>query len=91
MDYHNAYTRTKNLKRFYKSLIIFAIFAVLILPDSFFGEHIIRISFFDRYTILAIWGLIIAVKAVKLFMFDSEWEKDMIERELKKEKQHIDY
>ncbi|MEJ5050897.1 2TM domain-containing protein [Chryseobacterium culicis] len=91
MDYETAHTRTHNIRKFYKSIFIFALFAVLIIPDDIFGEKMIRFHLFDRYTILAIWGFIILVKAVKLFLFDSEWEKDMIEKELKKEKKPINY
>ncbi|MBP1166516.1 MULTISPECIES: 2TM domain-containing protein [unclassified Chryseobacterium] len=91
MDYEAAQTRTHNIRKFYKSIFIFALFAVLIIPDDIFGEKMIRFHLFDRYTILAIWGFIILVKAVKLFLFDSEWEKDMIEKELKKEKKPINY
>lgn len=89
MDYETASTRTNSIRKFYKSIFIFALFAVLIIPDDIFGEKMIRFHLFDRYTILAIWGFIILVKAVKLFLFDSEWEKDMIEKELKKEKKPI--
>ncbi|MGH1518580.1 2TM domain-containing protein [Chryseobacterium sp. JK1] len=91
MDYHTAYSRTNKLKRFYRSVFLFVIFAAIILPDNIFGERIFHIRLFDAYTILAIWGLIITVKAIKLFIFDSEWENDMIEREMKKEKKPIDY
>ncbi|NIF05798.1 2TM domain-containing protein [Chryseobacterium sp. Tr-659] len=91
MDYHTAYTRTQNLKKFYRSIFIFAVIAVLIAPDDIFGEKIVRIQLFDRYTILGIWGLILLIKAIKLFVFDSEWEREMIERELEKEKKTIDY
>ncbi|MBV8327063.1 2TM domain-containing protein [Chryseobacterium sp.] len=96
MDYNSAYTRTTQLKKFYRSLLFFAVVAVLIIPNDFFErnifeDHIIKIRLFDGYTILAIWALILTIKAVKLFLFDSEWEKDMIERELKKDKQPIDF
>ena len=91
MDYETACTRTRNIKKFYKSLFIFAIFAVLIIPDDIFGEKMINFRLFDRYTILGIWGFIILIKAVKLFLFDSEWERNMIEKELEKEKKSIKY
>ncbi|UKB79667.1 2TM domain-containing protein [Chryseobacterium sp. MEBOG07] len=91
MDYETAATRTRSIKRFYKSLFIFAIFAVLIIPDDIFGEKIISFNLFDRYTILGIWGFIILIKASKLFLFDSEWERNMIEKELEKEKKPIKY
>ncbi|MCD9618368.1 2TM domain-containing protein [Chryseobacterium gleum] len=91
MDYQTAYTRTQNIKKFYRSIFIFAVVAVLIAPDDIFDEKTIRIQLFDRYAILGIWGLILLVKALKLFLFDSEWERDMIEKELRKEKKPIDY
>ncbi|WP_126652958.1 2TM domain-containing protein [Chryseobacterium aureum] len=91
MDYQTACTRTRNIKKFYRSIFIFVIVAVIIAPDSFFDEKNIRIQLFDRYTILGLWGLILLIKAIKLFIFDSEWERDMIEKELQKEKRPIDY
>jgi len=91
MDYETATERTKNIRKFYKSIFIFAIFAVLIIPDDIFGEKMINFRLFDRYTILGIWGFIILIKAVKLFLFDSEWERNMIEKELQKEKKSVKY
>ncbi|MDR4955083.1 2TM domain-containing protein [Chryseobacterium sp. ES2] len=91
MDYETASTKTNNIRKFYKSIFIFAIFALLLIPDDIFGEKMISFHWFDRYTLLGIWAFIILVKAAKLFLFDSEWEKDMIEKELKKEKKPINY
>ncbi|MCJ7934003.1 MAG: 2TM domain-containing protein [Chryseobacterium sp.] len=91
MDYNSAYTRANDLKKFYKSIFFFAIIAVLIFPSDQFEEKIIRIKLFDGYIILGIWALILVIKAIKLFIFDSEWEKEMIEKELRKDKQPIDY
>ncbi|PXW14363.1 MULTISPECIES: 2TM domain-containing protein [Chryseobacterium] len=91
MDYETASERTNSIRKFYKSIFIFALFAVLIIPDDIFGEKIIHLSLFDRYTILAIWAFIILVKAAKLFLFDSEWENNMIEKELRKDKRTIKY
>ncbi|WP_426481259.1 2TM domain-containing protein [Chryseobacterium sp. R2ACT005] len=91
MNYETASTRTNNIRKFYKSIFIFAIFAALIIPDDIFGEKMINFRLFDRYTILGIWGFIILIKAVKLFLFDSELERNMIEKELEKEKKPIKY
>lgn len=85
MNCQTACTRTHNIKKFYRSIFIFVVVAVLIAPDTIFDEKTIRIQLFDRYTILGIWGLILLIKAIKLFLFDSEWERDMIEKELEKE------
>ncbi|PKF75103.1 2TM domain-containing protein [Chryseobacterium sp. PMSZPI] len=91
MDYNTAYARTNSLKRFYKSLLLFGILAIIILPTDLFEgglfeDHIIKIRLFDGYTILGIWALFLIIRAIKLFIFDTEWEKDMIEKELKKDK-----
>ncbi|AZA81404.1 hypothetical protein C1637_02175 [Chryseobacterium lactis] len=96
MNYPAAYARTNSLKRFYKSLLFFGIVAIVILPSdlfesNIFEDHIVRIRLFDGYTILAIWALILTIKAIKLFLFDNKWEQDMIEKELQKDKQPIDY
>lgn len=91
MDYETASTKTNNIRKFYKSIFIFALFALLIIPDDIFGEKMINFRLFDRYTILGIWGFIILIKAIKLFLFDSEWERNMIEKELEKEKKPIKY
>jgi uncharacterized protein YhhL (DUF1145 family) len=91
MNYETASERTNKIRKLYKSIFIFAIFAVLIIPDDIFGEKMINFRLFDRYTILGIWGFIILVKAVKLFLFDSEWERRMIEKELEKEKKLINF
>ena len=35
--------------------------------------------------IFIIWGLVLAIKGIKLFFFNSDWENDMINKEIKKQ------
>jgi len=89
MNYNSAYERVTQLKKFYKNLFWFGIVAVII----FFNDENREINFslFDGSVILLIWGIILTVKAVKLFLFDAEWERDIIEKEMKKNKNNIDF
>jgi len=41
--------------------------------------------------ILAIWGIILTVKAIKLFLLDDEWERRVVEKEMGKSKQPIKF
>ncbi|MBL1221621.1 2TM domain-containing protein [Chryseobacterium sp. L7] len=91
MDYNSAQERVNQLKKFYKNLMWFGIVAGIIFFDDIFDEGKINFSLFDGSIILMIWGIILTIKAVKLFLFDSEWEKDIIEREMRKGKKNIDF
>ncbi|MGG5209337.1 2TM domain-containing protein [Chryseobacterium sp. MIQD13] len=91
MDYNSAYERVSQLKKFYKSLLWFGIVAGIIFFDDIFENGRIGFSLFDGSVILVIWGIILTVKAVKLFLFDTEWENDIIEKEMKKDKKNIDF
>lgn len=91
MDYNSAYERVSQLKKFYKSLLWFGIVAGFIFFDDIFENGTINLSLFDGSVILLIWGIILTVKAVKLFLLDTEWENDIIEKEMKKSKKNIDF
>lgn len=91
MDYDSAYERVTQLKKFYKSLLWFGIVAGIIFFDDIFENGKINFSLFDGSVILVIWGIFLTIKAVKLFLLDSEWEKAIIEKEMKKNKKSIDF
>lgn len=91
MDYNNAYERVGQLKKFYKSLLWFGIVAAFIFFDDIFENGTINLSLFDGSIILLIWGIVLTVKAVKLFLLDTEWENRIIEKEMKKSKKSIDF
>ncbi|MGK6343405.1 2TM domain-containing protein [Chryseobacterium sp. DT-3] len=91
MDYDSAYERVTQLKKFYKSLLWFGIVAGIIFFNDVFENGKIDFSLFDGSVILFIWGVILTVKAVKLFLLDAEWEREIIEKEMKKSKKSIDF
>ncbi|TXF76070.1 2TM domain-containing protein [Chryseobacterium sp.] len=82
IQYQNARNRVVDLKRFYRKVFVFIIVIVavslfrLYRNDDF--SHRSGISF-----IFIIWGILLAIKAVKLFFLNTEWENDMIKKELK--------
>jgi hypothetical protein len=91
MNYDNAYERVTQLKKFYKSLLWFGIVAGIIFFNDVFENGKLDFSLFDGSVILLIWGIILTVKAVKLFLLDDEWERDIMEKELKKNKKSIHF
>lgn len=85
IDYSNAKDRVEKLKRFYAALAIFIIvFAFYSFRRYYFSGDI---PFFnDRNyfpVIFWIWGLILAIKAAKIFFFGKDWERKMMDKELK--------
>ncbi|WP_223608393.1 2TM domain-containing protein [Chryseobacterium sp. OSA05B] len=91
MDYDSAYERVTQLRKFYKSLLWFGIVAGIIFFDDIFEKGTFDFSLFDGSVILVIWGIFLTVKAVKLFLLDGEWERGIIEKEMKKSKKNIDF
>ncbi|PQA94687.1 hypothetical protein B0A69_09550 [Chryseobacterium shigense] len=91
MDYNSAYERVSQLKKFYKNLLWFGIVAGIIFFDNLFENGSINFSLFDGYFILVIWGSFLTIKAVKLFLLDAEWERNIIEKEMRKGKKNIDF
>ncbi len=84
--YEMAVERVKKIKKFYTGILVFAIVFAVVYGIKFFkngfpqnlGE--MRVSW-----IFIIWGLILTIKGAKLFLFNSDWENDMINKEIKKQ------
>lgn len=91
MNYHQAEQRVQELRKFYKGIFWFAIISGFVFFDDIFEKGVFDFSLFDGSIILGIWAAILAVKAVKLFIFDSEWEKEVMEKEMKKSKDPINF
>ncbi|KMQ66591.1 hypothetical protein ACM46_03460 [Chryseobacterium angstadtii] len=91
MDYDSAYERVSRLKKFYKSLLWFGIVAGILFFSDIIETGRIDFSLFNGSIILVIWGIILTIKAVKLFLLDEEWEKDIIEKEMRKDKKNIHF
>ncbi|SDQ42928.1 2TM domain-containing protein [Chryseobacterium soldanellicola] len=91
MDYNQAQERVNQLKKFYKSLTWFAIISIFLFFNDIFKNGKFELTFFNGSIILTIWGIILTVKAVKLFILNSDWEQKVLNEELKKTKQPIDF
>lgn len=91
MNYNQAQQRVQDLKRFYRSILWFAIVAFIIYFDDIFEKGIFNISQWNGSIILAIWGIILTVKAVKLFLLNSDWERNMLEKEMRKSKEPVHF
>lgn len=91
MNYSQAEQRVKELRKFYKGIFWFAIISGFVFLDDIFEKGVFDFSLFDGSIILGIWAVILTVKAVKLFVFDSEWERGVIEKEMKKTKEPINF
>nr|WP_228459203.1 hypothetical protein [Chryseobacterium carnipullorum] len=59
--------------------------------DDLFENGSLNFSLFDGSFILVIWGIFLTVKAVKLFLLDAEWERTVMEKEMRKGKKNIDF
>jgi len=85
IDYSRAQERVRQTKKFYFSFAFFLlVFAVY---NLFQYNKTGQIPFVDDANfsvIFWIWGIILALKAVKLFYFNQSWERKMMEKELNK-------
>lgn len=84
-QYELAAERVKKIRKFYTGIAVFLIVLVLSYGNQFFYHGFPNWSNLQFSFVFAIWGLIIAIRGIKLFFFNSDWEKDMINKELKKQ------
>lgn len=91
MNIQTAQQRVKDLKSFYKNCLWFGIVALIIFFRRFMRSGDLSQSLFSGSIILTVWGIILAVKAVKLFVLDEEWENKILEEEMKKTKKPINF
>ena len=85
IDYSIAKERVRQMKKFYTSLAIF----IIVLGFYTFREDYLNneISIFHVGRISGIfwvWGIILAVKGVKIFFLNASWERKIMDRELNK-------
>ncbi len=83
IDYTLAKESVAQRRKFYISLAIFLLVVCFYVLRRFFktGEF----PFLDQNhfsIVFWIWGIVLAVKAVKIFFFNSTWERKMLNREL---------
>ncbi len=87
IDYSIAKERVSQLKKFYASLAIFIIVFLFVSLRKYYKTG--EITFLDNHNISIvfwIWGIILAIKAVKIFYFNQNWERKMMDKELNKNK-----
>lgn len=85
IDYSIAKERVDQVKKFYASLAVFVIvLAIYSFRNYYLRGEITFFSFNNFSGIFWIWGIILAVKAMKLFFLNSSWERKMMDKELNK-------
>ena len=88
-EYSLARDRVHQLKKFYGSLLFFVlVFTGYLLwkynkKNGDVGE-INFLEFNSWSVIFSIWGLVLILKAIKLFFFNQNWERRMMDKELNK-------
>ena len=83
MKYEAAREHVAKIRKFVVSLLIFCILLLLFYGSDLFSFNKWNFGFGRISIIFWIWGIILAVKAVKLFVLDYDWERKMIEKNLK--------
>lgn len=84
--YTMAVERVQKTKKFYSGTLVFVIVFMVVYGARFlksgFPQNLgeMRVSW-----VFIIWGLILAMKGAKLFLFNTDWENNMINKELKKQ------
>ena len=84
-DYAMAKERVNQIRKFYVSLAVFIIvFAIYSARKYYKTGEVNYLDFNNVSVIFWIWGLILAIRAVKIFFFNHDWERKMMDRELNK-------
>lgn len=85
IDYSMAKERVNQLKKFYVSLAVFTIvFAIFGFRKYYKTGDFAFLDYNNFSVIFWIWGLILAIRAVKIFFFNQSWERKMMDKELNK-------
>lgn len=82
-QYDIAKRRVGELKRFYINLVIFCILFIIFNGSDFFEQGFMKAGFGKMHFAFLIWGIFLAIRAVKLFLFNTDWEKKQLDKELK--------
>ena len=85
MKYEAAREHVAKIRKFGINVLVFCIVFLFFNRENIF--HLNEFNFgFGRVSIIFwIWGIILAVKAVKLFVLDYDWERKTIEKYIKNE------
>ena len=82
IKYEAVKSHVNNIRKFLVNLLIFCIIFLLFNASDLFKTDT-NFGFGNVSAIFWIWGIILAVKAAKLFIFDYDWERKTIEKYLK--------
>ena len=84
--YEMAVERVKKIKKFYSGILVFFIVFGVVYGVRFYKNGFPQnLGEMHVSWIFIIWGVILAVKGARLFLFNSDWENDMINKEIKKQ------
>ncbi len=85
VDYLRAKERVRKLKKFYASLLIFALVFLIYGFIKYYKTGDFNFLELNNWSaIFWIWGIILVVNAFKLFVFNQNWERKMIDKQLYK-------
>ena len=85
MDYSIAKERVRQLKKFYASLLFFVIVFGIYAGRKYYTNGDLKFLEFNNWSaIFLIWGIILVLKAIKLFFFNQDWERKMMDKQLNK-------
>lgn len=85
IEYIVAKERVRQLKKFYISLFIFALVLVIYGAGKYYKTYEFNFSEWDNWSaIFWIWGIILLLKGMKLFFFNQNWERRMMDKQLNK-------
>lgn len=84
--YAIAVERVQKIKKFYTGLLVFAIVFGVIYGIKYFKHGFTQnLGEMQISWVFIVWGLILVIKGIKLFFLNSDWENDMINKEIKKQ------
>ncbi|MPS74606.1 MAG: 2TM domain-containing protein [Chryseobacterium sp.] len=84
--YAMAVERAQKIKKFYSGILVFAIVFGVVYGVRFFKNGFPQnLGEMHVSWIFIIWALILTIKGLMLFFFNSDWENDMINKEIKKQ------
>lgn len=83
MKYEAAKEHVAKIRKFGINVLVFCIIFLFFNRENIFQFNEFNFGVGRVSIIFWIWGIILAVKAVKLFVFDYDWERKMIEKNMK--------
>jgi uncharacterized RDD family membrane protein YckC len=86
IKYEAAKAHVAAIKKFAINLLVFCILFLVFYGSDMLNFDGFNFNFGKISIVFWIWGIILAVRAVKLFVLDYDWERKNIEKYMKNEK-----